>query len=76
MILVSEAGSMRSSGFSAASTCPLERSPTIHERPMTEGGCGAAACTAAARNQHRRKAKRGMEEAKKGRIIKRASSAL
>src|SRR5687767_13841442 len=34
---------MRSSGFSAASTWPLERSPITHERPMIEGGCGAAA---------------------------------
>src|SRR6266850_8078098 len=41
--LVREAGSMRSSGFSEARICPLERSPMIHDRPMTEGGCGAAA---------------------------------
>src|SRR6185369_4641717 len=45
MSLVSDAGSTRSSGLSASSTCPLERSPTTQERPATAGGCGGAACT-------------------------------
>src|SRR5207247_6629992 len=35
---------MRSSGFCEARIWSLERSPMIHDRPMTGGGCSAAAC--------------------------------
>src|SRR5229473_7357636 len=34
---------MRASGFSEARIWSLERSPMIHDRPMTGGGCSAAA---------------------------------
>src|SRR3989441_10705908 len=34
---------MRSSGFCEARIWSLERSPMIHDRPMTGGGCSAAA---------------------------------
>src|SRR5438046_3380116 len=35
---------MRSSGFCEARIWSLERSPMTHDRPMTGGGCSAAAC--------------------------------
>ncbi len=41
--LVSDAGSKRSSGFSAARIWPLETSATTQARPTTCGGCGACA---------------------------------
>src|SRR5579871_2231042 len=43
MSLVSDAGSVRSSAFSAARSWLLERSASSHDRPLTPGGCGAAA---------------------------------
>src|SRR5687767_6572502 len=47
MSLVSEAGSMRSSGFSATSTWPLDRSPSSQARAPIGGDCGVAAGVAA-----------------------------
>src|SRR5688572_29380943 len=47
MSLVSEAGSMRSSGFSATSTWPLDRSPSSQARAPIGGDCGVAAMASA-----------------------------
>ena len=60
MILVSEAGSKRSSGFSAASTWPLVTSATIQARPATEGGVGACASASDEKRQSRKKKWRSM----------------
>src|ERR1700682_6105358 len=68
MILVSEAGSMRSSAFSAASTWLLERSPTSQDLPMTFGGAAGAACAARMKRARNRR-RRCMDLPKKERII-------
>src|SRR5688572_25381927 len=47
MSLVSEAGSMRSSGFSATRTWPLEKSPSTQARAPIEGDGGAPAAASA-----------------------------
>ncbi len=69
--LVSEAGSKRSSAFSAASSWLLDRSPISQDFPMTEGGRGAAACAAVQASKRTRREKRCMGLPKKGpRIIR------
>jgi hypothetical protein len=45
MILVSDAGSTRSSGFSVTRIWALDRSPRTHACAPIAGGCGAAAST-------------------------------
>src|SRR5436853_286017 len=57
---------MRASGFSEARIWSLERSPMIHERPITAGGCSAAAWATVPTKNRTRRTLRMSDRKKKG----------